>query len=195
MLAVAGIAATTGVLANTNAALVAMLLLAVSCAAGLPLFAVPLGRLGERIPWPRLRGLFHAFVEHATNRLGPRILIRVMGLSVGIWFLSFLAVYAFFLIAGSIPIDFAGALFVFVAAAVGAAVPALPGGFGTYEAAVVLALRPLGYGFDEALAIALALHGSQIALISLLAPLFALRERVGITAILADAAAALRVKR
>ena len=62
----------------------------------------------------------------------------------------------------------------------------LPGGLGTYEVAGVFALRSLGYPFDEAIAVAIALHGAQLVLMFVLALAVMLTERIGLSSLIAD---------
>jgi uncharacterized membrane protein YbhN (UPF0104 family) len=54
------------------------------------------------------------------------------------------------------------AFIVFSAMAIGRAIPGLPGSLGTYEAAIVFALMPMGYNTEEALAVAITMRLSQI---------------------------------
>lgn len=95
----------------------------------------------------------------------------------------------------SIPLGLDGALVIYLASTVGGAVPALPGGFGTYEAAVVFVLRGYGYQLDEALALALMLHATQIVFVCVAAPLIALGEPTGIRSLIRGAVTELRSSR
>lgn len=85
---------------------------------------------------------------------------------------------------GSIPIGLFGSLVVFVATVLGAAVPALSGGLGTYEAAAVFTLKGFGYSFEEALALALTVHVCLLSLSIVLTLIIVLTERIGLSALI-----------
>jgi uncharacterized protein (TIRG00374 family) len=195
MLGVFALAAAAALVTGFNRMAALMALAALTLLFGLPVIAPWAKRLVDRVPAERIRGFFHRFIEHSVERMTHRTFWGVLALSVLMWLTSLTGIVALFSIVGSIPIGITGALVVFVASTIGGAVPALPGGFGTYEAAVVFSLREYGYDFNEALALALTLHGSQIAIACTLAPLIALRERTGVAALITDALAMVRNRR
>lgn len=102
------------------------------------------------------------------------------------WSLSYMNIFIFFEHAGSISIGFSGALLLFVMTTLGGAIPALPGGVGTYEAAAVIALRSLGYSFEEALALSIVLHAAQLILPFIMAMVIMLTERIGFSSLLTE---------
>lgn len=171
-----------------------MVVAALVLLAGVPSLAPYAGRLTKYIPSLRARSFVQHFIAHCVERITHRAFLTVIGLSVLIWLSALLAISTILSATGSISIGFDGALIVLIAALLGGAVPALPGGFGTYEAAVVFALQRYGYQLDEALALALTLHLSQIVLVCAIAPLIAMREKIGLQSVLADAVAEFRSK-
>ncbi len=123
---------------------------------------------------------------HLVATTGTIAFWQAVLLGLLIWGLSYLNIFVFLSLAGSIPIGLSGALLVFVMTTLGGAIPALPGGLGTYEAAAVIALRSLGYSFDEAMALALVMHAAQLALPFLMAMLLMLQKRLGILSLISD---------
>jgi uncharacterized membrane protein YbhN (UPF0104 family) len=125
---------------------------------------------------------------HLAARVKDRTIFGALGYSTCMWLLSAANVYIFLQVSGDSSIDLYGALVVFVLSMIGGAIPALPGGFGTYEAAVVFALRGYGYPLEEALPIALALHASQLAIGFSGAMAIAATESLGIRSLSAQIA-------
>lgn len=138
------------------------------------------------LPSVRLAGFLERTYLHFSSMAGTRAFWRALFLGGLGWGLSYINILVFLELAGSLPIGFSGALLVFVMTTFGGAIPALPGGLGTYEAAAVVALRSLGYGFDEALVLAIAMHASQLVLPFALAILIMLTERTGMSSLIAD---------
>lgn len=192
LLGTLALVAAVGLLSRHGTPAVWMALTALVVIGGLPWLAPHASRLVVRIPSSRLRTFFSRFIEHSVERLTHRAFLGVIGLSTLIWFMSLAGIATLLDLAGSIPVGISGALVVLAASIIGGAIPALPGGFGTYEAAVVFALRGYGYGLDEALALALTMHLAQLAIVCLLAPLIAMRERTGVRGLIRDAMAELR---
>lgn len=138
------------------------------------------------LPSARLGCFLEKTYIHFSSTIKTRNFWQALLLGVLAWGFSYITIFLFLKLAGSIPVGFSGALMVFVMTTLGGAIPALPGGLGTYEAAAVVALRSLGYGFDEALALALAIHTSQLVLPFILAILIMLTERIGVSSLIAD---------
>lgn len=138
------------------------------------------------IPSLRLSGFLERTYLHFSAIAYTRRFWSATLLGIAVWSLSYINIFVFLQVAGSLPIGFSGALLVFVMTTLGGAIPALPGGLGTYEAAAVVALRSLGYGFDEALALAIALHGFQLALPFFWAICILLTDRIGILTLVSD---------
>ena len=143
-------------------------------------------RLVHSVPSARLAGFLERTYRHFSAMAGTRAFWYALLLGCGAWGLSYINILVFIELAGSIPIGFSGALLVFVLTTLGGAIPALPGGLGTYEAAAVIALRSLGYSFDEALVLAFAMHAAQLILPFVMAALIMLTERTGISSFVGD---------
>jgi uncharacterized membrane protein YbhN (UPF0104 family) len=140
--------------------------------------------LTKLLPWARLRGFFENFLQHISDKVRGDTFYCALALGVLAWLTSFANIYIFVNIAGTKPVDFGGIILVFVATTIGGAVPALPGGFGGYEAAAGLALKPYGYSFEETLPLAIAMHLSQLLLPLLGAGLILAKERIGISVLI-----------
>jgi uncharacterized membrane protein YbhN (UPF0104 family) len=140
----------------------------------------------DLIPIRSLASQLEAAYLHLVATTGTIAFWQAVLLGLLIWGLSYLNIFVFLSLAGSIPIGLSGALLVFVMTTLGGAIPALPGGLGTYEAAAVIALRSLGYSFDEAMALALVMHAAQLALPFLMAMLLMLQKRLGILSLISD---------
>jgi uncharacterized membrane protein YbhN (UPF0104 family) len=146
----------------------------------------PTLRVVRALPWPRVAAFVERAYLHFSATVRTGAFFKALALGVVGWGISYANIFAFMEIGGSIPVGASGVLLVFVFTTFGAAVPALPGGIGTYEAAGVVALRSLGYPFDEALAITVALHAAQLILPFLLAMAVMLTERVGLSSLISE---------
>jgi uncharacterized protein (TIRG00374 family) len=149
-------------------------------------FPKPVMGLIHRMPSQRLSGTLVRTYSHFIATAEKKAFWKAVWLGLLIWSLSYLNIFIFLSLAGSIPVGLSGALLVFVMTTLGGAIPALPGGLGTYEAAAVIALRSLGYSFDEAMALALVMHAAQLALPFLVAMLLMLQKRLGILSLISD---------
>ena len=153
----------------------------------IPFMERPLLFVLSLIPWRGLKEMLKEMLRHVVSN--TRNGVFYMGMFIGgfAWFLSFLSIYLFLImVEGGNPITPYGALAVLVATTFGGAIPALPGGFGTYEAAGVLVLSGFGYGFEEALAVILALHASQVLFLFLAGLAIAVIEGSGVAALMMD---------
>lgn len=167
-------------LVNINKALIALAIIALLTLIFIPRLERPLVKLVELFPWPALRHFFKNILSHASGRLQEGRIGVAMFYGLLAWLLSFANVAVLVHLLGSIPIGLTGWFAIFMASTIGGAVPALPGGFGTYEAAVVFVLKGYGYGVEEALVIALSLHISQLILSMAVSSFILLTEHVGI---------------
>ena len=140
--------------------------------------------LTKLLPWVRLRGFFENFLQHVADKVRGGTFYYALALGVMAWLTSLANIYLFVNIAGTKPVDFGGIVLLFVATTIGGGVPALPGGFGGYETAAVLALKPYGYSFEEALPLVIAMHLSQLLLPLLGAGLVLYKERIGISVLI-----------
>ena len=143
-------------------------------------------RLVRTVPSKRLVSFLERAYLHFAATVRTRSFWHALLLGGWAWGLSYINILVFLELAGSNPTGLSGALLVFVLTTLGGAVPALPGGLGIYEAAAIIALRTLGYSFDEALVLSLTMHASQLILPFVLAVLIMLTERLGISSLIAD---------
>ncbi|MDP3231121.1 MAG: lysylphosphatidylglycerol synthase transmembrane domain-containing protein [Acidovorax sp.] len=142
--------------------------------------------LARALPWPKIgEFLERGYLHFSSSLRRPKFLVS-LGLGVFIWGLSFFNIFLLIEFAGSIPIGLYGALLVFVCTTMGGAIPALPGGLGTYEAAAVFALMSLGYPFSDALILAVTIHVAQLVLPLILALMVMLTERLGLSSLISD---------
>ncbi|GAB2912774.1 lysylphosphatidylglycerol synthase transmembrane domain-containing protein [Paralcaligenes ginsengisoli] len=148
--------------------------------------------LAQALPWPRVGNLIERTHSHFASTLTDRAFAHGLWLGLLVWGLSFLNIHLILDLAGSVEVGIYGALLVFVCTTIGGAVPALPGGLGTYEAAAVFALTSLGYTFADALALAVTIHVAQLVLPIILALIIMLTERIGLWALVAELRATAR---
>lgn len=152
----------------------------------LPKAAGLIPRLIRLLPWPPLRDFSDRLLQHVARRLKDRATYLALGVGVVLWVTCWFYTALFLSIAGDRPLDFSAGLLVLLATTVGGAVPALPGGLGTYEAAAVVVLKGLGYGFEEAIVVAVALHLSQLLVGSAGAAAVIALEHIGIGSLLSQ---------
>lgn len=148
-----------------------------------PLLESQLLSLAGMIPWERVRNFLEIFFQHVAEIIRGGDFYRALVLGVATWAISFANIYLFVIMAGARPVDIAGVLLLFVATTVGGAIPALPGGFGGYEAAAVFALKSYGYNVEEALSLAIVMHLAQFVIPVIGASLVFSRERTGVSAL------------
>src|SRR5262249_44520746 len=97
------------------------------------------------LPWDKVRAGGRRLVAHVATKVRTRFFYVAVGYGVANWLCGAGNVYLLLRTAGSIPLGIADAFSVMVVSMIGGAIPALPGGFGTYEVAVVFALKGYGY--------------------------------------------------
>lgn len=159
---------------------------AVAILFAVPSFRNPALRLSRRVPWRRVASFVTRLHDHAASRLTARHLTTAVLLGLVAWGASVANVALFVAVAAEPSITLLQSLLVFVVTTFGAAVPALPGSFGTYEASAVFVLQNLGFDLAKALALAVALHMAQL-ILPLAATLYILAsDRVGVSALLRD---------
>jgi uncharacterized membrane protein YbhN (UPF0104 family) len=120
------------------------------------------GRAAQSLPFAWLRA-FAGEMLATLGRAGSwRALLVPAGYSLLTWTASYLTFFVLVGIVGAIPLTPAQLLFVFVAGTLGFIVTVTPGGLGTYEGAIVLALGSFGYPVADALAIAILLRIANV---------------------------------
>jgi len=131
------------------------------------LFLIPrienlLIRLLRHLPWKLFQGGLEAWVQQVAKGIREHRFFKALPFGLAGWGFSFFLVALFLHLGGVIPLGQWEALAVFIGVTVGSAIPALPGGLGTYEAGAVFVLRQMGFPWEKALYIAVTLHLSQI---------------------------------
>jgi uncharacterized membrane protein YbhN (UPF0104 family) len=194
MLGALALAAAALFLAPVSGLAVAALALGAVGLALLPRLAGPLVRLARLAPGAALAAFLERFVVTAAERARTRAVWIAFGFSIVIWILAAAGTLVFLRAALGDSIGVKEALLVYAAVVVGISIPGLPGNLGTYEAGAVLALRHVGLGLEQALAVALAMHiGHVVLALALSVGLLAL-DRTGVRSLLASARHALKRK-
>jgi glycosyltransferase 2 family protein len=162
---------------------IALMLAVAAILAFFPRLQSMLQKLNYRLPWPAVHDFLENFIVHASVCIKSGSFYKALLMTIAAWLFDFIAVALFLHAAGSIPLGLSGTLMVFAATTIGAAIPALPGGLGTYEAAAVFSLEGFGYSFEEALALGMALHVTLFALAIIGSLVVVTTEKIGITAL------------
>lgn len=122
----------------------------------------------DKLPWPRITSFLKQFHKEVESKTKLNSLYVNISLGSAAWLLNIVSFAIFFNLATDSGLNLSGVLTVFVASAIGIAIPILPGGLGTFEAAIIIALKLNGFDFDESLALAVTL---RLTLILAVAPL------------------------
>jgi len=149
-------------------------------------------RFAPLLPWRPLRDFVERFFVHASSKVRGGQAMAALALGLVSWLAGAAAIVLFLQLAGSVPLSVGAALAIFVATTLGGAVAALPGGLGTYEAAAVLALTGFGYGFEEAVVLAFAMHAIQFVFTLPGALVILTVERIGVLSVWRDALVAFK---
>lgn len=140
--------------------------------------------LASKIPSLRVANFMQSLLKHLSlvslKAKDPRIWL----LSIAAWTLSATSVYVLIAIATARFPDPLSILGLFLAATFGLAIPLLPGGFGTFEAAVIYVLNLQGYPPGEAIVVTVMLRLHQMTLPSLGAMGILMSEKLGVASLL-----------
>lgn len=112
----------------------------------------------QLLPAGRPRAVMLGLLQSVSSAVAPRDIPRATVFAVAAWVLSWAVFHVFLMLVGNGPIALDCSLAVFLAASIGLATAVAPGGLGTFEAAVVVALGWYGYPVAEALSFAIGLH-------------------------------------
>lgn len=147
----------------------------------------------DLLPFARLRAGLARLLDDLIATMSPWRLL--LGLLTGgcAWACSFAMVYVLLRMGASVPFDVSAAFLVFLAGTVGIAVAVAPGGVGTFEAGMVLALHYHGIGTGEAITLALLSRLANLGFVPLIAAWAAVTDGIGV-AKLVEAARSLRLK-
>lgn len=144
------------------------------------------------VPWPRLHTIMDRLIVEASAILMPRNIGVSLLVGTMAWASSYLMAYSFLSLGGSIPLTPGDAAVVFLAGTIGLIIGVAPGGLGTFEGAIVLALGHFGYAIGEALALAIGLRIASLMLPGTIGLLVLARERTGLRASLRQIQAFMR---
>lgn len=158
----------------------------------LPRFERSLQMLFSWVPIGSAGALFQRTIAEASARVHERKFILALFLGAMAWGSAFLLVLAVLEMLFGSAVTFHDGFIVFSAMAVGRAIPGLPAGLGTFEAAVILAMQHLGFTFPQALSTALTLHASQLVLVAVVALVILATEGTGLGVLLRDARRAIK---
>ena len=152
------------------------------------LLCIPVSVWGSRFLLSKLPdsySKFHMFLSNITIKLSqlPSFLrnFEVILLTIIIWSTSVATFWIFFSMQGTVKYTLFEVILVFVGTTVAYALPALPGGIGTYEAAAVFIMGYLGTSLEQAIPIALCLHATQLLPAAFVAMFIMLTEKVALS--------------
>jgi uncharacterized membrane protein YbhN (UPF0104 family) len=162
-----------------------MLLLLVAAITAAALWLVPRYKAGigaglGLLPGTRIREFAQDMLARFCEAIASGSFKMSSMIGIAGWACNFAGMYLMINALGSIQLPWIAVVGVFVAATIGGAAPALPGGFGTFEAGAVAVLSAYGYPFSEALSLAIAIHVSQLPISIIGALIVASRERLGV---------------
>lgn len=146
--------AATALAALLGVGLAAIVILGIWPAAGL--------RLIDKVPWTFFRTIAKNLLNALQKGGTSRVLIPAGLQSIVIWLGSYLTFYLLIDLIGTIPLSAAQILFVFVAGTLGFIITVSPGGLGTFEGAIALAMGSFGYTVADAVTIALLVRVSNL---------------------------------
>ncbi len=132
------------------------------------------------LPGQTLRSAMTTLVNELRSVVAPRILGAGFVIGFAAWLMSFGLVYATLRLSASVPLDLTAILLVFVAGTIGLAISVAPGGLGTFEAGVVVALKYHDIGTLEALNLALMMRLANLGIVPLVALWAASADRLGV---------------
>ncbi len=123
-------------------------------------------------------------VNEINNTAKHGTLIPALLIGLVAWLIGACSIYTYFYIATYHMVSLNTAILIFIFSTIGGAIPLIPGGFGTYEAAVVFVLKSVGFKFGAALTLAIGLHLSQLGITSILGLIVLATHKTGLSSIL-----------
>ena len=125
-------------------------------------------RFIDTLPLNRFKDILKKIILRFNQTIRSKGFTLALILSVFLWVGSYLMLLLILKLIYGSGINMNDALIIFSAMSLGRSIPGLPGGIGIYEAAIVIAMEYLGFGFSESLATAITVHASQIVFVTLL---------------------------
>lgn len=132
------------------------------------------------VPLARLRTTLIRLLDDLVASMSPSRLLLGLLAGIAAWACSFAMVYILLQMTASVPLSLQDALLVFLAGTIGIAVAVAPGGVGTFEAGMVLALKYHGIGTGEAIMLALLSRIANLGLVPFIAIWAAVMDGVGV---------------
>jgi uncharacterized protein (TIRG00374 family) len=114
--------------------------------------------VAARVPSRWLRRQVKLMLLGMRRSLDWRGAPRLFILSSSIWLCSYMIFFVFLRQAGYVYLSASQVLVVFVVSTLGLVISVAPGGLGTFEAAIVVALANFGYTFTDALTLAIVIR-------------------------------------
>jgi uncharacterized protein (TIRG00374 family) len=149
-------------------------------------------RVTALLPHERLRTFAARLLHNVGQFAASRSRVFAMASTIAAWSCSIVSIYVLLNVASGRSVSLADTVVVFAVSTLGLAVPLLPGGLGTFEAAAVLALRMLGFDGATALGMALLMRLHQMTLILGGALYIVMTEHLGLLSLYTRLKASLR---
>ena len=138
-------------------------------------------RFIDTLPFNRLKDNLKNIVLKFKETLRSQGFTLAIILSIFLWVGSYLMLLLILKTIYGSGISMNDTLIIFSAMSLGRSIPGLPGGIGIYEAAIVIAMEYLGFGFSESLATAITVHASQIVFVTLLSLILFGKKGIGLS--------------
>jgi uncharacterized membrane protein YbhN (UPF0104 family) len=138
------------------------------------------------IPFKRLKLFLSKIISHIALNLRNGIIFKGFFWGIVGWLCSFSGLVIFMTLSGSIPLNLFQCMLLFIATSIAYAIPALPGGIGSYEAGAVIVLKQFNYGVEEALVLSIGLHLSQLISILFLTSIILIKDDLKLSSIIRD---------
>ena len=150
-------------------------------------FYNPLVKVAGWFEFGNVRNILRKILNEIKNRLTWEVFIKGVMLGFLYWGSLIVSALIFFFCAGADNLDYQVVTVIYIVATFGGAIAILPGGLGTFEAAVVLVLKNYGYDFDEALVFAVGLRMVNLLILLPWSLFIALSQGIGIRHIMRKA--------
>ena len=152
----------------------------------LPYLELHLVKLIGKLPWENIKIFTHNVFTHAVSIIRDGKIYTSFSIGAITWAFWFLSVYLFLKMIGVNNLGLGGTLALFVATALGGAIPALPGGLGTFEAGAVFVLMKFGYTFEKSVAIGITLHFGQLLGVFIAALIISMKQGAGVRGMVSE---------
>lgn len=136
--------------------------------------------INKVVRYERLKNFLNSAYLHIKGQLFTKKFSIGLLYSFVIWVCSALSIFTFLNIAGTIELGIIQVMIILLGGSLGLAIPALPGGLGTFEAIVVTILMKYGYDFNTALALAIGLRINNMIIILPYALIIAFKNGTGL---------------